>query len=223
MVQSKHIMDCGLSVSCPSSVLGIGHARRLKGQRFRIEAMGTAALGWGLWTQPTPPLQLCKKMRAGKRAKQKSGEKMLIEQERSVPFTRSVEQMEEVQPWKILYVDDNAQLRMLVSEMLLGAGYSVEIAEDGQAAWEALEKEEFDLLITDHQMPRLTGAELIKRLRAIGVTLPVVMASGTHRHREARQNAELGLAATLPKPFTPDELLETIQTVMRSKRAPSER
>jgi DNA-binding response OmpR family regulator len=79
---------------------------------------------------------------------------------------------------RILVVDEDSDLRRLYAEALAGLGYSVDAAEDGAAGWEALKANRYGLLITEHEIPVLTGVELVKRLRAAHMALPVVMAAG---------------------------------------------
>jgi DNA-binding response OmpR family regulator len=119
-------------------------------------------------------------------------------------------------PHRILVVDDDSGVRELSAQVLVRSGYHVDAAEDGAAAWEALQIKSFNLLITDHNMPRLTGVELVKKLRAAHMALPVILASGRLPTEELAQDASLQLAAMLPKPFTANELLETVRVVLHA-------
>jgi DNA-binding response OmpR family regulator len=123
---------------------------------------------------------------------------------------------------RILVVDDDISIRELSAEVLTASGYQVETAEDGVAGWEALHASSYDLLITDHRMPKVTGVELVKKLRFARMTLPVVLASGAIPTDALDRNPSLQLAATLLKPFTMDELLGTVKKVLRAAEiAPS--
>ena len=115
---------------------------------------------------------------------------------------------------RILLVDDYSAIRQLITKVLIHSGYEVDTAADGAAAWEALQSKVFDLLITDNEMPRLTGVELVRKLRSARMDLPVIMASGSLPAEGLAQNPSLQLAAFLPKPFAPEELLETVSTVL---------
>jgi two-component system, OmpR family, response regulator MprA len=119
-------------------------------------------------------------------------------------------------PQRILVVDDNTAIRQLSTEVLIDSGYEVDAAADGVAAWEALQVKAFNLLITDHNMPRLTGVELVKKLRSARMDLPIILATGRLPVEELSQNPSLQLAAMLPKPFSIDELLETVRVVLRA-------
>ncbi len=118
-------------------------------------------------------------------------------------------------PKRILVVDDDWVIRQVNAEMLSRFGYETETAEDGAAAWDALQANGYDLLITDNNMPKVSGVELVKKLRFARMTLPVVLASGAIPAEAMNWNSSLQLAATLLKPFTMDELLFTVKQVFR--------
>jgi DNA-binding response OmpR family regulator len=118
-------------------------------------------------------------------------------------------------PCRILVVDDDIIFRQLNTEALLRSGYEVDAAEDGAAAWEALQIKAFNLLITDHNMPGLTGVELIRKLRAARMVLPVIMATGALPKEELTLCPWLQPDALLFKPYTIAELLGTVKTVLR--------
>ena len=116
---------------------------------------------------------------------------------------------------RILVVDDDSDTRLLYGFVLTRLGYRVDIAEDGAAGWEALQANRYNLLITEHQMPKLTGVELIKKLRAARLALPVVMAARRLPIEELAQDPSLQLAATLSKPFLAAKLLDTVDNLLR--------
>jgi DNA-binding response OmpR family regulator len=126
-------------------------------------------------------------------------------------------------PQHILVVEDDSDLRQLSASVLIRFGYRVRAAEDGAAGWEALNADSYDLLITDHNMPRLTGVELVKKLRSARMALPVILATGHLPTEELCQNPSLQLAAMLPKPFSVDELLQTVRAVLRAADSSRER
>src|ERR1700691_5489527 len=116
-------------------------------------------------------------------------------------------------PRRILLVDDDLYARELNAGVLIRSGYNVDTAQDGADAWKALNDASYDLLITDNRMPRVTGMDLIKKLRSEDMTLPVILASGTVPVEELKRHPWLQLDATLPKPFTIAELLEMVKKV----------
>lgn len=121
-----------------------------------------------------------------------------------------------VRPRRILVADDDEGIRSLLSAVLGDAGFNVNAASDGQQAWEALLHEHYDLLVTDNEMPRLVGIELIERIRDAGMTLPIIIASGSFPMEKVRDHPELQIAAALPKPFRIFELLDAVQDVVRA-------
>ena len=111
-------------------------------------------------------------------------------------------------------VDDDGDIRQLCADTLIGSGYHVDTAENGVAGWEALRANSYDLLITDYNMPALSGVELVKKLRSARMNLPVVLVSGTVPAEEISRDPSLQLAATLLKPFTIVELLEKVASIL---------
>ena len=122
---------------------------------------------------------------------------------------------------RILVVDDDLSLRQLSAEVLSRSGYEVDAAEDGAAAWEALNADSYDLMITDNNMPRLTGIELLKKLYATRMALPFIMATGKLPEEEFTQFPWLQPAATLLKPYTVEELLGTVKKVLHEAAGPA--
>jgi CheY-like chemotaxis protein len=115
---------------------------------------------------------------------------------------------------RILLADDDPHILELNTRVLICSGYDVDTAADGADAWKALKTHRYDLLITDNKMPRVTGLELIKKLRSEGMTLPVILASGTMPTEELKRHPWLQLDPTLPKPFTSAELLDMVKKVL---------
>ena len=117
---------------------------------------------------------------------------------------------------RILVVDNDRDLRRLYTDALARPGYAVETAEDGADGWQALWTKPFDLLITEYGLPGLNGIELVRKLRAAHMALPVIMASERSPADELAQNPSLQLAALLPKPFYISQLLETVRDVLHT-------
>lgn len=107
----------------------------------------------------------------------------------------------------VLVVEDDEALRNLTAMALAKAGYEVDTAEDGEAGWDALNAAHYDLLVTDHDMPRLTGLQLVERLRLAGLAVPAIMVSGSHELGAVDDHPGLALEAVLHKPFPFTELI----------------
>ena len=125
-------------------------------------------------------------------------------------------------PCRILVVDDDTGIRQLNTGALIRSGYHVDAAADGAAAWEALSADSYDLMITDHNMPKVSGVELLKKLRAARMVVPVIMATGTLPKEESTRYPWLQPAALLLKPYSFPELLGTVRNVLRAAGAARE-
>ena len=119
-------------------------------------------------------------------------------------------------PHRILVVDDDESIRRINTMFLLRAGYEVDSAEDGAVAWDTLNTCSYDLLITDNNMPNLTGLELLRKVRDNNMALPVIMASGIIPTETFVQNPWLRPTATLSKPHTIEALLNTVRNVLHA-------
>lgn len=114
----------------------------------------------------------------------------------------------------ILAVDDKEDILHIFSHVLMRDGFRVNTACDGQQAWEMLLQDHYDMLITDNEMPRLTGIKLIKRIRNAEMHLPTIIATG-HISMEIMMNyTQLQIAAVLKKPFTIFELSNIVKQVL---------
>jgi len=119
-------------------------------------------------------------------------------------------------PHRILVVDDEPCVRHLNTKMLVDAGYHVDAAADGAVAWNALQLKCYDLLITDNNMPKVSGVELIEKVRAAGMALPIIMATGASPREQLARLPLLQPAAIMLKPYTHMEFLGTVQEVLRA-------
>ena len=133
-----------------------------------------------------------------------------------VSASASLQRPKLLSPPRILVVDEDHDLRQLYTEALVRPGYHVDAAEDGAAALKALRTNQYQLLITEHSLPTLTGVELVKSLRAARMPLPVIMAAARLPIQELARNPSLQPVAVLPKPFYLSQLLETVRVVLRT-------
>ena len=112
----------------------------------------------------------------------------------------------------ILCADDDPALRRALTRLLIHAGYKVTVAKDGLEAWEALQADRFDLLITDQEMPRLDGLGLAAKARLHGLSVPVILMSGS---LEAVGQAEgPRFAGALLKPCSGNLLLKVVERAL---------
>jgi DNA-binding response OmpR family regulator len=119
-------------------------------------------------------------------------------------------------PCRILVAEDDRDIRRFSAQALVGSGYQVDAAEDGATAWEVLQIKAFNLLITDNNMPGLTGVELVRKLRSAHMALPVIMATGRLPAEDLFDRYPwLQPVAMLPKPYSVKQLVGTVEAVLR--------
>jgi two-component system, chemotaxis family, chemotaxis protein CheY len=114
----------------------------------------------------------------------------------------------------ILVAEDNAALASVVRFNLERAGFRVTVANDGLQAWENLQHDTYDLLLTDQQMPEMTGCELCQTLRSVPdfADLPVILLTAKGMELELpRLRDELKITATFLKPFSPKEIVKAVE------------
>jgi putative two-component system response regulator len=107
---------------------------------------------------------------------------------------------------RILVIDDEDVIRLLVVEILESAGYDVTSAESAEVALSLLEESEFDLIVSDVVMPGLSGLELLEAVRARVASLPVVLVTGAGTYDTLSQALTRGAAGLVTKPFAHSEL-----------------
>ena len=117
---------------------------------------------------------------------------------------------------KVLVVDDEMHIVHVAAIKLKKNGYDVISAHNGSDAFELAREELPDIIITDYQMPVMTGLELVRALREYKQTkaIPVIMLTARGFAIEGEQNEDLGIAEFLSKPFSPKELLRNIEDVL---------
>jgi len=116
---------------------------------------------------------------------------------------------------RILVVEDENDIRQLNAEVLTDSGYRVDVAEDGAAAWAALQLCSYNLLITDQFMPKVSGVELLKKIHAARMALPVIMTTGILPTWEFALHPWLQATTMLCKPHTFDKLLGTVKHILQ--------
>ena len=117
---------------------------------------------------------------------------------------------------KVLVVDDEIHIVYVVAIKLRNNGYEVITAGNGAEAFELVRKEKPDIIVTDFQMPVMTGLELVKKLRQCEATkdIPVIMLTARDFAIEEEQKQDLQISELLSKPFSPKELLRSIEDIL---------
>ncbi len=117
-------------------------------------------------------------------------------------------------PKRILVVDDEKGIRFLLSEALLMEGFEVALARDGQESLERLEMDDFDLVITDINMPRLDGMEMLKKMKKSGRKEKVIVMTGNPSALSFSDNEMPHIVSHLLKPFGVEKLLNAVISAM---------
>lgn len=110
---------------------------------------------------------------------------------------------------KVLVADDDDEFREALVEIISSEGWDVWQARDGKEALQHALELQPDVLVLDHRMPALTGAEVVKHLRAKGSRVPVVFVTAAHEIVEIASS--VGVRCHLRKPFGFDELAEVLK------------
>ncbi|BAO82477.1 MAG: response regulator [Betaproteobacteria bacterium] len=116
----------------------------------------------------------------------------------------------------ILAVDDSASMRKMVSFTLVSAGFKVVEAIDGIDAFEKAQKQSFDLVLTDQNMPRLDGIGLTRKLREHPhfKSTPILILTTESSDQMKQAGRAAGATGWLVKPFDPSRLIEVIRKVI---------
>ena len=116
----------------------------------------------------------------------------------------------------ILAVDDSTSMRQMVAYVLKQAGYRVVEAEDGDEALALASRQQFDAVITDHNMPRMDGLTLVRSLRSTdGYASTPIMLLTTESSAEMKQKGrEAGATGWMVKPFDPERLLDMCRRIL---------
>jgi DNA-binding NtrC family response regulator len=115
---------------------------------------------------------------------------------------------------RILVIDDTKNIRMLLTKCLEHEGYQVETARDGQEALEMFSKSKYDLAFLDIKMSKLSGTEVLKSIREMGIETPVIIITAYATVKNAVECTKLGAATYLQKPFTAEKIRAVLSELM---------
>ena len=116
----------------------------------------------------------------------------------------------------IMVVDDSASVRQLMGMSLEGANYRVVEAANGEEALEKFAQHEVSMVITDLNMPKMNGLELIRELRSGRASrfMPILLLTSECEQENRQRSKEAGASAWLNKPFKPNQLLQMVRMVL---------
>ncbi len=128
------------------------------------------------------------------------------------------------QPAEVLVVEDETQVRELISEALRRDGFEVRVAADGSTAAKELAAQLPDLVLLDLGLPGIDGFEILQRLRSAGADVPVIVLTARGRDADRVQGLELGADDYVVKPVSTREIVARVRAVLRRVRrdTPSE-
>lgn len=116
---------------------------------------------------------------------------------------------------KILLVEDDAYLAEALSEAITDQLYVVEIASDGEAAWEQIQAIEYDLILLDFMLPKLNGIQLCHRLRSHSYAVPILMITARDTSTDKVLGLDAGADDYMVKPIDLQELLARMRALLR--------
>ena len=125
--------------------------------------------------------------------------------------------------FEILVIDDDKNTRRLMNAILLGAGYTPVLAEDGEKALEIYNTRHVDMVIADIMMPNLDGYEFTKILRKSNQDIPIIMVSAKELHDDRKKGFKAGIDDYLVKPVDEEELLLHIKAIERRLKIAGDR
>jgi two-component system OmpR family response regulator len=114
---------------------------------------------------------------------------------------------------KVLIVDDTKNIRTLLTMCLESEGYQVTAAGDGKQALELLQHNRFQLVFLDIKLPELPGTEVLRRVRELGINIPIIIMTAFATVKNAVECTKLGAVVYLQKPFTAEKIRRVIQEI----------
>jgi len=118
---------------------------------------------------------------------------------------------------KILVIDDEPVILNSCRKVLEEDGFDVDLVPSADEALKTMKKEVFDLLLVDVKMPKHDGIYLMQKVKEKWPDVPIIVMSGYPTPDTITDGAKMGADAFIAKPFTPDELLETIRQVIQKE------
>ncbi|MGD0098878.1 MAG: response regulator transcription factor [Acidobacteriota bacterium] len=115
----------------------------------------------------------------------------------------------------ILVVEDEAKVASFIKKGLQQSGYEVEVAADGEEAYEEIQANSYDLILLDLMLPKISGFDLIPKIRQCRPAVPIIAVTARASVEDRVQGLNLGCDDYLTKPFSFSELLARIQVQLR--------
>ncbi|MFZ5801929.1 MAG: response regulator transcription factor [Candidatus Omnitrophota bacterium] len=116
---------------------------------------------------------------------------------------------------RILLVEDEQKMASFIFRGLREEGYAVDIASDGEAAWDYIGSNDYDLIILDWMLPKMNGLDICKKVRGAGYKTPLLMVTAKDTVEDKIKGLDEGADDYITKPFHFDELLARIRALLR--------
>jgi DNA-binding NtrC family response regulator len=114
----------------------------------------------------------------------------------------------------LLIVDDDKELRSVLEEILSTVAAKIDLAENGKQALDKMSQENYDCVVSDINMPVMSGLDFLKEVRNQNLSVPVVMLSAFGDHENLRQALKLGAADFVDKPFDSDYIRQVVRKAL---------
>lgn len=116
---------------------------------------------------------------------------------------------------RILIVEDEARISAAIKTALSAAGYACDVSEDGEDAWFRGDTESYDLIVLDLGLPKMDGLSVLKRWRAAGRNMPVLVLTARGAWTERVEGIDAGADDYLAKPFRTEEVVARVRALIR--------
>ncbi|MBW4556013.1 MAG: response regulator [Trichormus sp. ATA11-4-KO1] len=116
---------------------------------------------------------------------------------------------------KILVVEDDELNAYVLTAVLTNQNYAVEVANDGNAAWDLIETYDYDLILLDVMLPKLDGISLCRQIRSSGRQMPILLLTGRNSSHEKAIGLDAGADDYVVKPFEQEELVARVRALLR--------
>lgn len=123
---------------------------------------------------------------------------------------------------KVLVIDDEPVILKSCDKILSEEGYEIQAVQTGAEGLQKLAEEKFDIVLTDLMMPEISGMDILKRIMESSLDIIVIMITGYSTVQTAVEAMRLGAYDYIPKPFTPEELVEAVDRALEKKRRDNE-
>lgn len=120
-------------------------------------------------------------------------------------------------PKSVLVVDDMLSIRTVITSLLRSSGYKTMEAGSGNLGFQLMQSNSFDLIISDWNMPGLTGAQFVSAIRTKDAVIPVVMVTAEAGRECILEMRKIGVNGYILKPFKPQALLDLVDRILTGK------